>query len=282
MLYWIGLLFTLSVIFRFLKWIYNWSNPLNIGRLRGDGDWAIVTGCTDGIGLAIAEELCNNGFKLLLLSRSKEKLECLRRIVPGSEIIVCDFSVGIDEVYIREKIGNKRISLLVNNIGVGYDKPKKYEQLTPREIELIVQVNITSTALITRIVASTMSKGTIMNISSGSSLSPCPYLTVYAASKAFINAWSEGLRIEYKNRIHVQCYTPYFITSKLSGYTQPTLTIPSPAQWAASALGQLGRGTTTGYIIHDMMRWVLTSLMPTSTAEAYTSTVNREDGNIEG
>jgi 17beta-estradiol 17-dehydrogenase / very-long-chain 3-oxoacyl-CoA reductase len=46
--------------------------PLNLKRL---GEWAVVTGATDGIGRAYALELARQGFNIVLLSRSVEKLE---------------------------------------------------------------------------------------------------------------------------------------------------------------------------------------------------------------
>ena len=50
------------------------GSPVTLERYGPKGTWAVVTGCTDGIGKAVALELATRGFNLVLISRSIEKL----------------------------------------------------------------------------------------------------------------------------------------------------------------------------------------------------------------
>lgn len=276
----------LDGLIRLAKWVYRWSTEEDLTRYRSVAQWAVITGCTDGIGLEFARQLRRRGFNLILVSRSQDKLDNLKEelisytaAVPTAGIVTLqmDFSQSYDEGRVKAVIGRRCISILINNVGVGYEKNMPFSSLSASKLTQIVQVNITSTLLFTQSILPLMSagKGLVVNVSSGSSLAPCPYMSVYAASKAFLNAWSNDMALEYEGRIVFQLYTPYYITSKLSHFTKATMTIPSPAHWVATALTQMGRTTTTGYPIHDMMCWVLNSLMSTSMKNRYLLSANK-------
>lgn len=273
----------LKVTKRAIGWIHAWSTVSNLELYREASKWVVITGCTDGIGLEFARQLYTKDFNLILVSRSQEKLDGLKKELQSRSLdssivtLSLDFSLAYDEEAVTRKIGNRAISILINNVGVGYDKNTEFLNIPQSKIESLVQVNVTNTLLFTQTIMRRMLHGTslVVSISSGSSLAPCPYMAVYAASKAFLNAWSEAMALEYSGRIRFQLYTPYYITSKLSHFTRETMTIPSPAAWVASALTQMGRDTTTGYPIHDMMCWILNGLMSKSMAAVYVTEANR-------
>lgn len=74
-------------------------------------------------------------------------------------------------------------------------------------------------------------RGAIVNISSGSGTFPCPMLTVYSATKAYMDFFSRGLEAEVASRgVIVQSVTPFFVASKLSKL-RPSLTTPTPAAY---------------------------------------------------
>jgi short-subunit dehydrogenase len=113
-------------------------------------------------------------------------------------------------------------------------------------------------------------------VSSGSSLAPCPYLTIYSATKAYITQWSRSLSLELRDTrpaARVITLTPYYIATKMSGMT-PTMTVPSAIQWVKSAMSLLHLGETCGYVVHDMMKW-LVGAMSKEVMEGYMLSANR-------
>ena len=89
------------------------------------GKVAIVTGASSGIGLATARILSGKGAKLVLVARSKGKLEKLTKELPEAIAIIADIS-KIEEVKNMVELAYEhfgRIDILVNNAGRGYDVP---------------------------------------------------------------------------------------------------------------------------------------------------------------
>lgn len=265
-----------------ITWVHSWSSPdlaETLSLVRDKGEWALVTGCTDGIGLEIARVLRSHGFKLLLVGRNMTKLESLLNELQGDHIAFqFDFSDKLDSSALKYLIAGKRLSLLVNNAGMCHDN-SSFCDMSEEAIETSIRINITSTILLSRVVLPFLvDGGVMMNVSSGSSLMPCPYLSVYSATKSFLNQWAHSVRLEMndgtKRGVKVQNYTPYYVATKLS-HLSPTMTIPDAREWAESALARLGCGDTTGYIFHDMMRYMLLYLLPVTAAESYMTRTNR-------
>ncbi|KAG8431607.1 hypothetical protein GDO86_017975 [Hymenochirus boettgeri] len=102
--------------------------------LRQYGNWAVVTGATDGIGKSYAEELARRGLNIVLISRSMEKLQRVAKEIEQqsgrkTKIIQADFTGG-DEVYTPIEKGIKAVSIFsiaVNNVGMKFhDEPIKF------------------------------------------------------------------------------------------------------------------------------------------------------------
>ncbi|NXY49179.1 HSDL1 protein, partial [Ceuthmochares aereus] len=156
------------------------------------GKWAVITGSTDGIGKAYAEELAKRGVNIILISRNKEKLEALSKTISETYevetlFIVADFSKG-REPYpaIKEALKDREIGILVNNVGIFYSYPDYFTNLSEDILWDMINVNITSANMMTRIVLPGMvekKRGAIVNVSSASCCQPTPMLTAYGASK---------------------------------------------------------------------------------------------------
>jgi 17beta-estradiol 17-dehydrogenase / very-long-chain 3-oxoacyl-CoA reductase len=111
------------------------------GAAKGDvtGSWALITGCTSGIGESYADDLARRGFNLLLLSRSADKLKALQdRLVARYRVAVDTLPVDAlaagatptvnkaeadtqASVYrrITEWVADRPVTILINNVGVG-------------------------------------------------------------------------------------------------------------------------------------------------------------------
>ncbi|RMC00290.1 hypothetical protein DUI87_22897 [Hirundo rustica rustica] len=257
---------------------------------------AVVTGATDGIGKAYAEELARRGMKVVLISRSKEKLdqvstEIREKYKVETKVIVADFGER-EDIYngIKAGLEGLEIGVLVNNVGMSYGYPEYFIDIPELEktIDKMVNINIMSVCKMTRLVLPGMlerSKGIILNIASASGMCPTPLLTLYSATKAFVDYFSRGLHAEYKSKgIIVQEFErrmkeeqelfvydygvpvetdksvlPYYVATKMSKIRKPTLDKPSPETYVRAALGTVGlQSQTNGYLPHALMVYFLT------------------------
>jgi uncharacterized protein len=168
---------------------------------------ALVTGASSGIGEAFARELASRKTDLVLVARSQNKLEQLATELVTeyqikTEVIVQDLSQANAGKLLFDKIGVKglTIDLLINNAGFG-DYGKFCDRPLAKQIAM-VQLNITVLLELTGLFLPQMKQrgsGGIINISSIAAFQPLPYMSVYAATKAFVLNFTEALWAENKD-----------------------------------------------------------------------------------
>jgi short-subunit dehydrogenase/uncharacterized protein (DUF2062 family) len=167
--------------------------------------YTLLTGASQGIGKAMAHELASKNINLLLVSLKGEGLadfckEIQDKYHVDAKYFETDF-YQYDSVYDVAKwaISNYSVNILINNAGIG--GTKAFESATPEYIDNIIQVNVRTTSLLTRLMLPELKKqekSYILNVASMASFSPFAFKTVYPASKAFIYSFSRGLHEELK------------------------------------------------------------------------------------
>lgn len=168
---------------------------------------ALITGASYGIGEAFARELAHQHYNLVLVARSQEKLEKLAQELQEKEgieamIIPQDLTEthAGKIVYDRIKTQGWIIDLLVNNAGFG-DYGKFDDRPLDKQIKMI-QLNITVLTELTGLFLPEMKsrgKGRIINVASIAAFQPLPYMSVYAATKAFVLSFSEAIWAENRD-----------------------------------------------------------------------------------
>jgi short-subunit dehydrogenase len=170
------------------------------------GKWALVTGASAGIGVALAQELASGGTHLVLTARRRDRLDELaaglnKNYSIRTEVIAADLAKPEAPAEIFEFTRQKglAIDLLINNAGFG-----QYGELTQVESQRLldmVQVNCHAVVHLTRLFLPGMverKRGDVLILASTASFQAVPYITTYAATKAFDLFFAEGLAEEMK------------------------------------------------------------------------------------
>src|SRR5215469_1765604 len=170
------------------------------------GKWALVTGASAGIGVALATQLAEGGTNLLLTARRGDRLvELARKLQDAHKIQAETFVADLTQPDAPPKIydftmqKDLAIDLLINNAGFG-----QYGELpqapTQRLLDM-VQVNCSAVVHLTRLFLPDMiarRRGYILILASTASFQAVPYISTYAATKAFDLLFAEGLAEEMK------------------------------------------------------------------------------------
>lgn len=231
------------------------------------GEWAVITGCTGGIGEEYAVQLGELGMNLVLVSRSKAKLDALARDVQDklgvkTIVIVADFTDSrvLPEIVRQVKASGIDVGILVNNVGILGPHYMPFLELDAKIAEDMITVNITAATMLCHHMLPDMvnkGKGAIINIASMASYTPMPYLAEYAATKHYMRAFTEALAQEYKHTgVVIQEVDPgQVVTAMTELFEQaPGVVAPSAKTFVTSAISTLGFTTRTcGYWFHSYM-----------------------------
>lgn len=164
------------------------------------GKWALVTGASAGIGMALARELAGHGAKLILTARRKERLEDLASELTaiGTEVrmVVADLNepAAPQQIYNATEGAGVTVDILINNAGLG-QLGAFHTSLVEQELSQ-VRVNCEAVVRLTRLFIPGMverRRGWVMVVASLAGFVPMPYFSTYAATKAFDRSFALGL-----------------------------------------------------------------------------------------
>ncbi len=175
---------------------------------------ALITGASSGLGRDFAYKLANEGYDLVLVARSKDKLDDMKKnLKTNIEVEVLDLSVKSNVFKLYKKYSNK-IDLLINNAGFG---DCGFFVDTDLENELnMIDLNIVTYHILTKLFLKDFVKkdyGQILNVASSAAFEPGPLMATYYATKSYVYnltmAIYEELRRKKSNvKISVLCPGP--------------------------------------------------------------------------
>jgi len=217
------------------------------------GNWAVVTGASEGIGRSYAFKLAQRKMNIFLISRTESKLEKvaeeIQNLYPDVKVsyLALDMSELMqDSVYnkLENALSGLDIGVLVNNVGVMYERLQNFLTVPKERLIEIVDVNITATVLMTYMVLPSLvekGKGAIINVASGASVHPTPMMTHYSASKKFVDAFTRALEYEYRScNITMQAVQPFYVSSKITHHAKPNMLVLEADDYVDSAIKTLG------------------------------------------
>lgn len=272
---WILKLLSLYLFGRLLFWVYNFIRSVfflrkaNFAKLYGPHTWAIVTGASDGIGLAICEKLASEGFNIVMIARNWQKLEAAKKAVISKNalcdilIISKDFTEASNAEFfteIEQKIEGLDVSILVNNVGVM--PPAKNLDYTTEMVRDTVVVNCHAQLGMTKLIVPKLLKraqrSALIDVSSGmTSVPDSDLLSLYQGTKWFNRVLSNGWSGLLASKVDVLCLTPGFVSTNLNTFidaNHPMRKISCSKEECAEGtlLSLTNLGTTSGAFIHRL------------------------------
>ena len=179
--------------------------------------YALVTGASRGIGRALALELAQRGYHLLLVARSESQLAELAQEIAArhqrqAHVLALDLTVPAAAATVvawaTQQTSDLRV--LVNNAGFGLWG--RFEELPLAEQQGMLQLNMLLPVALTHALLPVLRRAPqayVLNVASTAAYQAVPVLTLYAASKAFLLSFSRGLRYELKDSpVSVSCLSP--------------------------------------------------------------------------
>jgi 17beta-estradiol 17-dehydrogenase / very-long-chain 3-oxoacyl-CoA reductase len=221
----------------------------------------------------MAIEFARKGINVVLISRNQENLDAtvneIKEKSPNVEVRTLAINYANFDTESQKKVTNLladiEVGILVNNVGISYDFTTYFHEIDDEQVNKLIALNVESTTYMTRIVLPgmiTRRRGAIINISSAAGITISPLLAQYSAAKSYVAMFSQALHEELKDfNIHVQCQVPLFVTTKLAKLKKPSIFVPTPINYAKSALKCIGyEPLISPYWSHALQLYILASL----------------------
>lgn len=182
---------------------------------------ALVTGASSGIGEAFARELAARGADLIVVARRKERLDALAselsaRHAVQVDVAEADLTSETDLAGVEGLVRDAGLDLLVNNAGIGSEGA--FHESDGSVQTAILRLNVEALLRLTHAVLPGMverGRGAVINVSSGMAFLGAPSYATYAASKAFVNSFSEAISEELRDTgVRVQALCPGLIRTE--------------------------------------------------------------------
>jgi len=211
----------------FCRFVYpGFPKPRNQGSLKSTyGSWALVTGASAGLGTEFAHQCAKDGMNVILVARRRERLEAVAKEITSTygvkaEVVTADLGSQQGPYELHKAVNELKLEdggpgLIVNNAGFGWFG--KYHEQELKHIEEMIQLNVTSVAILARLFLADLNKrpnhrGGLIITSSIGSYMPGVLAALYDATKVFDSFLAVGIHGEQKylnkNKVDVLSLEP--------------------------------------------------------------------------
>ena len=181
-----------------------WLNRFQ--EAHGHRPWALITGGSSGMGLEYARQLAEIGCNLLLVSNQKEELEKVSeglkqdkaiQVIPHYQDLATE--TAAEELFTFCQAEGLQVDILINNAGMFF-----FEELTTEneaKALTMMRLHIFTPTKLCVLFGEEMKKrgyGYIINMSSMAAKLPCPGITIYSATKAYLKSFGKSLFFEMR------------------------------------------------------------------------------------
>jgi uncharacterized protein len=212
------------------------------------GSWAIITGASSGIGVEFARQIAANGLNIMLVARRKQLLDALAEELSRQYSVECrtveaDLSQDGFQQLIFDACKGLDVGLLVNNAGMNCEG-HFYRGSLDRNLQML-QLNTKAPFILAYEFGKLFierGKGGIIFTSSISAFSAHPYLSHYAATKAYILSLAESMNYELKDKnVDVLALCPGMTKSEMTKGMKEGPMLMETGPVVKAALDNLGR-----------------------------------------
>lgn len=206
--------------------------------------YVLITGGTSGIGFELAKNFARDGYVVVIVSGSSEKLKKAKAKLENqfkTTVFIYQQDLGYIgaaiQLYSRIKEDNLNISILVNNAGIGL--VGSTDKIDLQQDERLMILNTINLVELCKLYISDMYRqgnGKILNVSSIGAFQPGPYTSTYFASKAFVLSYSRAIRYEAKEK-GIQVCTLCPGATKTNFFVREGTKIPRNAMTAEEVAG---------------------------------------------
>ncbi|KAK2785557.1 hypothetical protein FQN53_007642 [Emmonsiellopsis sp. PD_33] len=275
----VGALTSLYLLLWACSNLYTFLRPSSLPKYlnKSKGTYALVTGSTEGIGTAFARELCKHGFNVVLHGRNPTKLSRLQATLqhefPSRTIrtFVFDASLptadSLDAAIVRDHLNDIPLSILINNVGGTHGQTSspylRLQDHTNDEVDRVINVNARFMTQLTRALFPILARNgpaLVINVSSVTSVG-IPYLSVYAGTKAYVEAFTKAFAMEMEAEgIDIEAMCIISASVRTTGNPVASgLFIATPEALARVALARVGCGSASiaPYLLHWLQKLTL-------------------------
>jgi len=191
--------------------------PARAGDGEATSGTVLVTGSSSGIGADLARAFARSGRDLVLVARSRERLDQLARELVAAHgvrvrVVVSDLASpgAAAALHATLRADGIEVETLINNAGFGLRGA--FVELDSRRQSDMMQVNVAALTELCRVFAEDMVRrgsGEILNVAGLAGVMPGPGMAVYCATKAYVLSFTEALANELRGTgVTVTCLSP--------------------------------------------------------------------------